>query len=162
MTRRWLERSLWSGAGIALCLAALGAWRAMPGRPPVARAALGVVAIPPAITPESLAALAARTVDADPFRLARHPAQVAYHPGAVAAAVQPPPPPRHPVLSLAGIVGGPPWTALLNGVPGRQGTAVAHAGDTLGGLRVRRVTHATVTITGMDTTWILRIQQPWH
>ncbi|MBX6330548.1 MAG: hypothetical protein IRY91_01740, partial [Gemmatimonadaceae bacterium] len=74
----------------------------------------------------------------------------------------PPPAPPKPALALAGLVGGPPWAALLDGVPGRDGTVLVHVGDTLGPLRVRSVSAAGVTISGMDTTWHLTLKRPWR
>ncbi len=77
--------------------------------------------------------------------------------------VAPPPPrPPKPKLALVGIVGGPPWVALLDGVPGQNGSALLHAGDTLAGLRVRTLGPNGVTITGLDTTWKLTLERPWQ
>ena len=99
-------------------------------------------------------------VATDPFRAARQPSPIAYQPELEGA---PPPPPRaaRPALSVCGIMGGPPWSAVLEGVPGRDGGAVIHAGDTLGGLSVRAVKHDTVVITGADTTWRLAVRRAW-
>jgi hypothetical protein len=66
-----------------------------------------------------------------------------------------------PSLSLSGIVGGPPWVALLDGVPGRDGSMVLHAGDSIGGLKARAITSTTATISGFDTTWKLTVKRPW-
>lgn len=96
----------------------------------------------------------------DPFRTARHPSPVAYRPELEGAPTLPSRLPR-PALAVSGIVGGPPWSAVLEGVPGRGGGAVVQAGDTLGGLRVRAVRPDTVVITGMDTTWRLTVRQAW-
>jgi hypothetical protein len=98
--------------------------------------------------------------DRDPFRLTREPSSVPYvagHEGWVA----PPPAPR-PIVTLSGIVG-PPWEAVLEGVPGRAGSLVAAAGDTvsrapLGLLVVRRVGRDTVVLVGTDTIWKLVVR----
>lgn len=97
----------------------------------------------------------------DPFRLERRPSAVPYSPALESAPAPPSRPPR-PALAVAGIVGGPPWEALLDGVPGRQGTVLVRRGDTLGGLRVRSVAKDSVRITGMDTTWVLTIRRVWQ
>jgi hypothetical protein len=103
---------------------------------------------------------AAALAETDPFRAARHPSPIPYRPAQENA---PPPPPRAPVpaLSVSGIIGGPPWAAVLEGVPGRQGSVVVHPGDTLGGLRVRAVKRDSVVIIGVDTTWRLIVRRAW-
>ncbi|MGH7719209.1 MAG: hypothetical protein ACREON_10235, partial [Gemmatimonadaceae bacterium] len=61
---------------------------------------------------ESLAIAGNAVVESNPFRLDRRPAQVPYDPELEGAPPAPPPPvPPKPSLSLAGIVGGPPWEA---------------------------------------------------
>jgi hypothetical protein len=112
--------------------------------------------------PDSLLAAADRVVEADPFRLERRPADVPF--GAPAAStISPAPAPSaaKPNLLLSGIVGGPPWVALLDGVPGHEGSVMLRVGDTLGGITVRAVTASTATISGFDTTWKLSVRQPW-
>jgi hypothetical protein len=117
----------------------------------------------PILGPRSstLVAASEALVTRDPFRLERKPSGVAYTPAAEGA---PPPvaPPARPALAVVGIVGGPPWEALLDGVPGRQGSALVRRGDTLSGLRIRSITKDTVKVTGMDTTWILSVRRAWQ
>jgi hypothetical protein len=112
--------------------------------------------------PDSLVAAAHRVSRSDPFRLDRRPADVPF--GATAAVGTPSPPApgiARPKLSLSGTVGGPPWVALLDGVPGREGSVLLRVGDTLGGLKARAVTATTATISGFDTTWKLTLKRPW-
>ena len=157
MSARRVELALWAGA-LAFGVAALLGARTP--RDPAAAAGLRPPVAAPlpraADTDASLAALVAT----DPFRAARHPSPVAYKPELEGA---PPPPPRapRPALAVSGIIGGPPWSAVLEGIPGREGGAVVRGGDTLGGLRVRQVTRDTVVITGMDTTWRLIVRRAW-
>lgn len=99
-------------------------------------------------------------VDADPFRTSRHPSPIAYHTDVEGAPPSPPRPPR-PGLSVSGIIGGPPWSAVLEGLPGHEGGTVVHPGDTLGGLRIRSVRRDTVVISGVDTTWRLIVRRAW-
>jgi hypothetical protein len=52
-------------------------------------------------------------------------------------------------------------------VPGRTGSILATAGDTVSRtplplLVVHRVGRDTVTVTGADTTWMLTIHHPWR
>jgi|SRR6185312_899880 len=111
---------------------------------------------------DSLGVLTSRIVDSDPFRLDRKPAAVAYGaaqdtlPNRTAAAPEAPRPP----LVLVGIVG-PPWRALVDGVPGHDGSIVLRAGQSIAGLRVRNVTASTTTISGVDTTWQLAVKRTW-
>jgi hypothetical protein len=112
--------------------------------------------------PDSLAAAADAITAIDPFRLEHRPSTVAYRPELEGTPPTPrPPAPPKPTLALAGLVGGPPWAALLDGVPGRDESVLVHAGEVLGGLQVRRVSAAGVTISGMDTTWHLTLKHPW-
>jgi hypothetical protein len=112
---------------------------------------------------QSLDSAAKATASSDPFRLERRPSSVPYSAEQEGAPVTPPPPkPPKPKLALVGIVGGPPWVALLDGVPGQNGSVLVHAGDTLAGLRVRALGPKGVTITGLDTTWKLTLERPWQ
>jgi hypothetical protein len=95
--------------------------------------------------------------ETDPFRLDRRPALVAYRPDL--EGVAPPLKPPKPSLVVSGLVGS---AALLDGVPGRSTTVIMHAGDTLGGLRLRRITHDTVIVSGSDTTWRLTLRRTWQ
>ena len=109
----------------------------------------------------ALAAASEAIVARDPFRLDRKPSDVAYSPGMESAPPSPPKPPR-PALAVVGIVGGPPWEALVEGIPGRQGSVLVRRGDTLSGLRVRSITKDIVRISGMDTTWTLPVRRAWQ
>lgn len=72
-----------------------------------------------------------------------------------------PPPAPKPALSLSGILWGKEPAAIVEGIPGREGQILLRQGDTEGMLRIVRIDSATVTITGLDTTWVLRVRQPW-
>lgn len=163
MRARAATIGLWA---LTLLVIGIGVWRS--------RSALDIVALTkptlgpaPMVAPvadaDSLASLADRLTQSDPFRTARRPSDVAYdptrsgdaHPAAVHAA------PTIPTLTIAGIVGGPPWTALMNGVPGRDGSASVRAGDTIAGTRVIAVARTSVTLSMADTTWRLTLHAPW-
>lgn len=114
------------------------------------------------IAADSLAMLTSRIVGDDPFRLDRKPADVAYGATpdsianrALAAAAAP-----HPPLVLVGIVG-PPWRALVDGVPGHDGSMVLRSGQVVAGLRVRDVTATVATVATSDTTWHLTVKRTW-
>jgi hypothetical protein len=51
--------------------------------------------------------------------------------------------------------------AVLEGLPGIQGPRVLQLGERVGGLTVRRIKGDVVTVTGLDTTWTLRVKEPW-
>jgi hypothetical protein len=158
-----LDRILWLVAAIGAALTVVG-WRtaAVVAAP---RPAIGDAPAPPAIDADTMARAAARVGDTDPFRLDRRPAAVVYR--ATVDGVQPvsPPRPPRPALVLKGIVGtgrATAWVALLDGIPAHSGTMVVHAGDTLGGLRVRQVGKDTVVVTATDTTWRLTLRRAWQ
>jgi hypothetical protein len=93
----------------------------------------------------------------DPFRLANEPAAVRYDPrfdvSASASGVTAPV--IRPSMTLKAIVGGPPWQAVIDGIPGQPPGTIARAGSEFGKLRVRSVTRDSVIIQGPDTAWSL-------
>ena len=138
-------------------MAAVGWFASEPNLRPSARSGVGGIVdagVPSKETIDSSAGIAAQT---DPFRLERRPTSVAYRPDL--EGVAPPPKPPKPVLVLDGLVGG---AALIDGAPGHPTTAIVHAGDTLGGLRIRRIGRDTVIVTDQDTTWRLTLRHAWQ
>lgn len=108
---------------------------------------------------DSLKTWGDRTTAADPFRLERRPATVRF--GATSEAATPLASTRPPLV-LKGIIGGPPWEALLEGVPERQGIVIARRGDRFATLRVRAVSATGAIVDGADTTWHLTIRKAWQ
>ena len=170
MSRRRIEALLWV---LALALVLLG-WTRWRRAEPDAQAPPGALAATPPeparVPRERLAAAARSVAGGNPFRLDRVPAPIGYDqppvpgmPGAFPGAPPPyqPPPPMRPQLLVSGIVG-PPWQALLEGVPGREGAVVVRRGDVLGDLRVRDITQTTVVVASPDTTWRLTVRNPWQ
>lgn len=162
MIGRRVELGLWI---VALSLAMVAVVRARrvgtirPGN--VSQSALPTPRADTPEPPELLLAAAEVVVAKDPFRLERRPSPVSYSPTTESAPAPPPRPPR-PALAVTGIVGGPPWEALLEGLPGRQGSVLVRRGDTVSGLRIRSITRDTVRISGMDTTWKLAVRRAWQ
>lgn len=166
MTRRRAEIALWA---IAIVLSALAGMRGRAvaftlSTPTSGALSWEALAAPAPVLVSRSAVLVAASealVARDPFRLERKPSGVPFTlavesaPSAVAR------PPR-PALAVSGIIGGPPWEALLEGVPGRQGSALVRRGDTLGGFRVRSISKDTVKVSGLDTTWTLTIRRAWQ
>lgn len=166
MTRRWAELALWVAAIVLAALAgargrAVASALSSATAPALPWEALGTPSTVLVPRSDALVAASEALVTRDPFRLERKPSGVAYSP-ALEGAPPPPPRPPRPALAVSGILGGPPWEALLEGIPGREGSALVRRGDTLGGLRVRSITKDTVRITGMDTTWTLTVRRAWQ
>jgi len=107
------------------------------------------------VAPESLARIVAR----DPFRVDRRPATAAYDPLRLAEAMAPRPP--RPALILAGIVDGTAPSAVVEGFPGVDGSRVVRVGDVVSGLRVQSIGKGGAVIVGPDTTWVLKVREPW-
>ena len=105
-----------------------------------------------------LASHVSRTVSSDPFRLEREPANVPF--GASPPSARPLTPAQRPRLAVTGIFG-PPWQAVVEGIPGREGSVVVVEGQAFGELRVRSIRRDTVVIAGADTTWRLIVRRPW-
>lgn len=161
MTRRKIEALLWTAAAAL----ALLAWRRVRDAVPAAEAeaSTGVAAVaplPPRPAPTGLASAARLARERNPFRLDRMPAPVRYAVAPVPGLPAPPPPPPappRPPLQLAGVVG-PPWQALIEGIPGRNGAVVVRAGDRVDDLRVLSITRDRAVIQGADTTWRLTLK----
>jgi hypothetical protein len=118
------------------------------------------------VAAESLTIASAILVERDPFRLDRRPSSVPYAPMLMDGALPPVVRPPKPTLVVTGIVGGPPWEALVDGIPGRAATVLVRRGDTFGDsasrMIVKRIAADTVVITGMDTTWRLTVRKAWQ
>jgi hypothetical protein len=108
------------------------------------------------LSDDSLAGVDTAIVTNDPFRLSNSPPAVRYDPaadGAIASVLATPPP--RPSLVLKAIVGGPPWQAVIDGIPGQPAGTLARTGSKFDRLTVRVVTRDSVIVQGMDTSWVL-------
>lgn len=167
MKGRRLEALLWM---LALAVLLLGWQRWRRAEPAAAAPPNALAATPPEPRRIPAARLeeAARSVNGgNPFRLDRVPAPIGFaQPSAdpmmmgAPPPYEPPPPPR-PQLAVSGIVG-PPWRAVLEGVPGQESGVLVKRGDVFGELRIREVTQTTVTVSAPDTTWRLSVRRPWQ
>jgi hypothetical protein len=105
--------------------------------------------------PDSLArAITAR----DPFRLGRAPSVVPFDPEPPTTGYAPPPRAPRPPLALAGILLGEEPLALIDGLPGVEGSRVMRLGERVGDFVLRAVASDHVVIAGPDTTWTLRVR----
>jgi hypothetical protein len=111
----------------------------------------------------ALDSAAVAIVSNDPFRLANEPAAVRYDANDDSrvgrAGNTPPPAPLRPTMKLKAIVGGPPWQAVVDGIPGQPPGTIVRTGSTFDRLLARRVTRDSVLMQGPDTTWVLTFQR---
>lgn len=163
MTPQSLERYLIMAAGLFVAAAGVR-WRA--ARPVVTSDTSPVAAIRASrkiVTDSALGEAEDLTVTNDPFRLANSPPEVRFDPANenVGAGRGFTPPPVRPSFVLKAIVGGPPWQAVVDGIPGQLPGTVTRAGSQYDKLVVRSVTRDSVIIQGPDTSWVLRFgKQP--
>jgi hypothetical protein len=158
VTGAWVERALWFGAVAGIV--ATGALQRAPidaGRTVAAVPVLPHLSARP--TANSLREAVDVVVDRNVFRAEGAPSEEQSAPPAMPVIGVPPPP--KPQLVLRGILGGPPWNALVEGVPGRDGVVVLRSGEHSAGLTVRTIRNDTVVVAGFDTTWTLTIRRPW-
>lgn len=151
-------------AVVALCSTAAGVlrWRNTPLIASVDPAAIQAAARPDIHPDEKQLRDAADViVSNDPFRLANSPALVRYDPKAEGAVptTSVAAPPIRPVMTLKAIVGGPPWQAIVDGLPGQPPGTVVRAGNAFDKLVARAVTRDSVVIQGPDTTWVLSFRR---
>jgi hypothetical protein len=93
----------------------------------------------------------------DPFRVTKASASARYSPRGEPRAVAATSTTRlpHPTLTLRAIAG-PPWQALIDGLPGHSGAALVRVGAIGDDLTIRSITRDAVVVCGLDTTWVLR------
>ena len=56
---------------------------------------------------------------------------------------------------LRGILGGPPWSAIIAGLPALPGAVVMRPGDTVAGFTVVRMARDTVVLRGGGRSWFV-------
>lgn len=106
-------------------------------------------------TREEFRALEARTIRGAPFLLAGDDSVA--RPADLRTVVEPAATTVRPALGLQAIVGGPPWQAVVTGLPGTDGSTVVRVGDAYPPLAIRRIDVGRVVIRGRDTTWTLAL-----
>lgn len=161
---RRVETILWALTTLAIAWGILGWGRAIPSAEATPSVVTSAPPAPHLVSSAALSAAVAETVENDPFRLERRPAAVPYGPEPLIGGVPLPtgvPSPSRPELAISGIIGGSPREALIEGIPGRQGSVLVRQGDVVGDFRIQAIEHDTVHIEGADTTWKLTLKQPW-
>src|SRR5689334_9900 len=131
MNTQTLERAL-LGTAVLLMASAAARWHRAElldaASAPASVAARAAVRI---LTDSALAEAEDLAVTNDPFRLSNTPPDVRYDlasegvPGAPRPYV---PPPVRPTFALKAIVGGPPWSAVVDGIPGQPAGTVVRQG----------------------------------
>ncbi len=99
-----------------------------------------------------------RIVAGDPFRLERKPSSVPF--GAPPSVGAQSARPVRVAPTVSGLIG-PPWRAVLEGIPGRAGGVLVASGDTVGGYRILRVRSNSVEVQAPDTLWRLTVRRTW-
>jgi hypothetical protein len=94
-------------------------------------------------------------VEGNVFRRDRSPAE----PMAQSLLPIPKPVLQRPHLELRGLMGGPPWEVLLEGMPGHQSSVLMRVGQSIGGIKLTAVTTGTVVLRGADTVWHLTLRK---
>jgi hypothetical protein len=131
----------------------------IPASPSMPMSAAPAIAATPAAlpargpSPDSLATVATAR---HPFRLDRTAAPMPFDP--LLSGDAPPSHPPRPTLTLVGIALGAESAALIDGLPGTEGTRVLRVGEAFAGYIVRRVEEDRVLIAGPDTTWTLVVR----
>jgi len=118
-------------------------------------AVLPVVSSRPIAAPLANADLANALLARNPFRHSNRPARVRL--GDLPASERPVVARYRPTLTLKGIIGGPPWTAMVHGIPGRRGSAILAVGERADSLLVKSIGSNRVVLVGPDTTWVLTL-----
>lgn len=105
------------------------------------------------------AQLARRIRARNPFRVHRSPSAVRYSAAEPEGAAPRPAPARQlPALLLSGVVLGDEVVALIDGLPGTDGTRALRVGESAAGWRVLLVTFDRAVLAGMDTTLTLPLR----
>jgi hypothetical protein len=153
----------WAAVASGFLVAGAVRWRASVPAVPHQSKSMGL-AVP--VFADSIEAILAEaeevTVSNDPFRLSNSPPAVRYDPKNENSGVASPGmsvPVIRPSLTLKAIVGGPPWQAIVDGIPGQPTSTLVRAGATYDRLIARAVTRDSVVIQGPDTTWVLSFRR---
>lgn len=108
-----------------------------------------------------LDSVASTIVAHDPFRLVNAPSRTRYGTSAQPVATSlPAAREARPAMTLKAIAGGPPWQALIDGVPGQTHAVLVQIGTALDRLSIRAITRDGVVVRGPDTTWVLSFAPP--
>jgi hypothetical protein len=142
---------------LAFSLVAIQRWGSMSPQPTLAGTVSSAPETGTAVSAALLDEAALVATEQNPFRLSRTPSDVAFVPRRVAMATPSGPPAFRGVLVLKGIVGGPPWHAVIDGLPGQPPGTMVSAGSTFDKLVIRAISRDTVVVQAPDTVWRLTL-----
>lgn len=158
MTRRSWERTIWTLTAmiVAVTIRQTVSARRSPNGVSSSHVLLARTPTAPAMTMfegDMLDSATSQIMAHDPFRIERKPANIAFSVAPNGAQTMPAPAAPLVRIALQGTIGGPPWRAIISGVPGHEGTVMVSSGDTLGVVVIRRVNKDSVTVRVKDSTW---------
>jgi hypothetical protein len=150
---------LWTLA-IATGFAAVSAWKsaAAPAPVPTSWGTTSGSPAPTGTTP-NLTVAVARLQERNPFRFDRRPAAVRYDPWQPPTAIATAQVASRTIPVITGILGGPPWLAVVEGLPGQESAVVLGIGERSSGHTVRAIRGDTVVIATEDT--VFRLTPKW-
>ena len=148
---------LWGAAAIAGASAA-AAWRPPHATEVGVRIPTAADAAGRRPSESQLASATDAVVEHDPFRLDRRPSETPFQAAPAEAPPAEPDAAPAPTLTLTGTVGGPPWDAIVEGIPGHEGGVAVRRGDRFGDLTVRSVGADSAVVSSPDSTWVLRLK----
>lgn len=122
--------------------------------PPILLARVPAIAQQPVPMADSLTDRLSSVGRMWPFRPSRSAAERSLPEGALGQSSL-----ERPTLVLSGLILADPPGAIITGIPGGSGSTVLRPGEAAGGVRLRSVAGAGAVLTGMDTTWTLRLQE---
>src|SRR5262245_21559344 len=122
-----VERLLWVASGALIVAASVESRSTALEAAPLAQRPAFRFPADTVVTDSALADSEDLTTSNDPFRLSNRPPIVRFDPDEEATGesnrpVQPPP--LRPTFSLKAIVGGPPWQAVIDGIPGQPPSTI--------------------------------------
>ena len=157
---RWRLELVLLAVTVAAGAVATHRWFDVDVAPPIARPIPARTRTPTlAFTRSALRAAAEATVANDPFRLSNSPPDVDAAIRSQSAKQSGPTRAPHPALVLKAITGGPPWQAIVAGMPGQSGDALVAPGAVFGALTVQSITRDAVIVHAADTTWTLSLKR---
>jgi hypothetical protein len=156
--------AVWTAAMLALVATTAVRWRRVDGvpGPSLSIPALRSAAAP--LTEPLFDSIAAEMVANDPFRLSNAPSRTRYttldRPSSLGSSPVHDAHDARPTMTLKAIAGGPPWKALIEGIPGQARAVLVEPGTVLDRLSIRAITRDGVLVRGLDTTWVLGFAGP--
>lgn len=152
---RLLLLSLWVSSFGVCALGAMETYRVLHDRPRVASSsgipALAVMSTR-TLTGAAYDSAVSAVIAGNLFRRDRSPATEMAQATTISKT-----PLQRPHIELRGLMGGPPWQALIDGVPGHPSSVLMRVGESVGGITVSSIRAGSVVVRGADTVWHLTL-----